>query len=959
MSVPVGMAWAREGLYVSSHGKVSLLRDTDGDGIADVEEVVASGWPPTDVASGGVDATAVTTDHDGNLYFGLLTADYSNPYRVKDGQSHYDLDGQREDLKWWRLTGRLETIATGIRVPYTLAFNRAGDLFVTDQEGETWCPGGNPLDELNHIIPGRNYGFPPRHEKYLPSLISEPPVVAFGPQHQSSCGLAFNEASEDRKSFGPLWWEGDAIVAGESRGKLWRVRLVKTPAGYVGRETIIARLNMLTLDVAISAAGDLYVCCHSGLPDWGNGPTGQGKIFKISYTDGKAPQPVAAWASGPMEVKVAFDAPIDPAVTNQIERMKLEFGEYVSAADRLEALKPPYQAVARQEVTPRGKLRVVFARLSSDNRTLILTTDPHPQSARYAVQIPGVRAAGSTHPAAEIDLSYNLNGVEAAWFEPNGPRAATWTGWVPHIDWMVNRAFLANSAGHERLLSLIGRPGRLELHTQLILPNGKNRLRLEGAEPFEAIIGSNPVKARPSADQKYAAEIPVDSNGEPQSLALKLNTQAGRDVELHADYSSESDPTRRPLPLDALFVPWAPPRVPPPAVEAHNSELVGGDFEGGRDLFFGERLKCATCHRLRGEGATVGPDLSNLVHKDAASVRRDIATPNATINPDYVAYNVTLRDGDTINGFVRAQTRDLLRVTMVDGKERVIPRADITDLHPSAVSLMPSGLLDGLTEGQVRDLLTFLLHQAPVHSGAEIEALRRQPMREAAAPQPRSSEGLNVVLVAGKQDHGSGQHDYPAWQKTWSHLLNQKPGVHVTEAWEWPTEAQWESADLIVFYLWNHDWNADRLHQMDAFLDRGGGLAMLHAATIADTDPQSLAERIGLAAQPGPTKYLHTPLVLQFSASPKDVISNGFTKLDLLDEPYWPMIGDTNRIVVLATASLEGSARPLIWTFERGKGRVFASIPGHYTWTLDDPLFRALVLRGLAWASGRPTNRLE
>ena len=236
LSVPVGMAWSKEGLYVSSHGKVSLLRDTDGDGKADVEELVASGWPPTDVASGGVDATAVTLDRGGKVYFGLLTADYSNPYRVKDGVSNYNLNSQRGTIqKWSAAATRLETIATGIRVPYTLAFNRNGDLFVTDQEGETWCPGGNPLDELNHIIPGRNYGFPPRHEKYLPNLISEPPVVAFGPQHQSSCGLVFNEASKGHKSFGPSWWEGDAFVAGESRGKIWRVRLVKSPAGYLGK----------------------------------------------------------------------------------------------------------------------------------------------------------------------------------------------------------------------------------------------------------------------------------------------------------------------------------------------------------------------------------------------------------------------------------------------------------------------------------------------------------------------------------------------------------------------------------------------------------------------------------------------------------------------------------------------------------------------------------------------------
>jgi hypothetical protein len=73
---------------------------------------------------------------------------------------------------------------------------------------------------------------------------------------------------------------------------------------------------MLTTDVAISPKSDLYVSCHSGPPDWGTGPQGEGKLFKISYTDPSAPQPIAAWAAGPMEVRVAFDKPLDPSVTN-------------------------------------------------------------------------------------------------------------------------------------------------------------------------------------------------------------------------------------------------------------------------------------------------------------------------------------------------------------------------------------------------------------------------------------------------------------------------------------------------------------------------------------------------------------------------------------------------------------------------------------------------------------------
>ena len=40
-------------------------------------------------------------------------------------------------------------------------------------------------------------------------------------------------------------------------------------------------------------------------------------------------------------------------------------------------------------------------------------------------------------------------------------------------------------------------------------------------------------------------------------------------------------------------------------------------------------------------------------------------------------------------------------------------------------------------------------------------------------------------------------------------------------------------------------------------------------------------------------------------------------------------------------------------------GHVFASIPGHYTWTLDDQLFRILLLRGIAWAGGVESSRFE
>ena len=162
---------------------------------------------------------------------------------------------------------------------------------------------------------------------------------------------------------------------------------------------------------------------------------------------------------------------------------------------------------------------------------------------------------------------------------------------------------------------------------------------------------------------------------------------------------------------------------------------------------------------------------------------------------------------------------------------------------------------------------------------------------------------------------------------------------------------------MLVLYFWNHDWSAARYAQLDAYQARGGGLVVLHSATIADNDPGQLAERIGLAAQPATVKYRHTPFDLHLSQN--SPLTRGLPEwLPFLDEPYWPMIGDAKRVTVLATAEMDGAARPLMWTFERGSGRVFASIPGHYFRTLDDPLWRVLVLRGIAWAGRHDVDEL-
>lgn len=696
MRAPVGVAIAPEGLYIPSKGRITLVKDTDHDGVADASEIVATGWKELFVA---VDSVGAVIDKDNNLYFGRGVFDFTNPHQVdkKTGKSNYSLTQETGTvMKISPDRKKREIVATGIRFPIGIAINRHGDLFVTDQEGETWAPGQNPLDELLHVQQGKHYGFPARHEQHLPNVIDEPAVATFGPQHQSTCGMRFNEARPNRKIFGPELWQDNALVVGEARGKIWRVPLVKTAAGYVGsRPILIASLDMLTIDCAIAPNGDLVVCCHSGPPDWGTGPKGAGRLFKISYTDHAAPQPVHAWADGPTTIRVAFDKPLDASILSTPKTV--EAGEFVRAADRLETLKPPYKVVTEQMLAPTARLSVASQKLEDEGRTLVLTTaETLPwRNATYAVAVPGVRSPGA-RDAVTVDVDLMAQGVEAR-FVPAaaGSRPASLT--LPHLDSEVWRHWTKGSAGHDRFREMLETPGVLTLVALLDLPAGST-VTLNASHPISLGQIDGPMPKR--------ATVKVDGS---TPLVIGFKDPAG--LTLTATYSTPQDPTPRPLRVEHLVLPWAAGLPPAPKSNPATRPALG-DYARGKELFHGDVAGCAKCHAFSHENTTLGPNLANLIHKDPASVLRDITEPSATINPDYISYRIKLRDGESLVGLVISDGPD--RLTVIEGvdKRRTLDRADVVSLTPDSISIMPTGF-DALGQEKLNDLLTFLTTPPP------------------------------------------------------------------------------------------------------------------------------------------------------------------------------------------------------------------------------------------------------
>jgi putative heme-binding domain-containing protein len=414
------------------------------------------------------------------------------------------------------------------------------------------------------------------------------------------------------------------------------------------------------------------------------------------------------------------------------------------------------------------------------------------------------------------------------------------------------------------------------------------------------------------------------------------------------------------------MLPWArASTLPPPVVDnSHLTELQGGSWLRGQDEFYGSVASCGKCHTVRGKGGKIGPDLSNLAKRDYASVLRDITHPSFAINPDYVTQSVVTVDGHVLTGTVRTDG-DRLIVSNGQAEEKTIARSDVEEFEATEMSIMPEGIPKLLGPDRLRDLLAFLLIEPPSmpvygeqqppppRKFREVEAVLAGAVRLAQKP------NVHVVLVSGPKDHGLGEHDYPAWQKAWRRLLEMDDSVRVTIAEPWPTAEDLRSADVLVFYQ-QGSWTPDRARDVDAYLRRGGGLVYIHFAVDGGADGAGFAERIGLAWQGGRAKWRHGPLDVEFVPRSEHPIARNLDHVHFHDESYWNLVGSTDHVKLLATGIEEGQPQPLFWTHEpKIGGRVFVSIPGHFAWTFDDPIFRILLLRGIAWAAEEPVDRFN
>ena len=134
--------------------------------------------------------------------------------------------------------------------------------------------------------------------------------------------------------------------------------------------------------------------------------------------------------------------------------------------------------------------------------------------------------------------------------------------------------------------------------------------------------------------------------------------------------------------------------------------LLPGDAEKGRKTF---TERCAVCHRLKGLGQVLGPDLVTVRDAGKEKVLVNILDPNREVNSNYLSYEVETRRGEVLSGIIAAESAGSLTLRQAGGTDTTLLRSDLLEVKSQGRSLMPEGLEAGLSAQDLADLLEFVL----------------------------------------------------------------------------------------------------------------------------------------------------------------------------------------------------------------------------------------------------------
>jgi putative heme-binding domain-containing protein len=133
------------------------------------------------------------------------------------------------------------------------------------------------------------------------------------------------------------------------------------------------------------------------------------------------------------------------------------------------------------------------------------------------------------------------------------------------------------------------------------------------------------------------------------------------------------------------------------------------DVAAGRRVFFHPRLaSCSRCHRVDGRGQDIGPDLSSIGRTERRHILESILQPDNNVAPHYQVWVLVTKDGKVHTGMLMRTVLDEYTYADAQGALFKLNTRDIVDSRAVPKSIMPTGLVDLLTDQEMRDLLAYL-----------------------------------------------------------------------------------------------------------------------------------------------------------------------------------------------------------------------------------------------------------
>ena len=741
-----GMLYAFDSLYLSVNGGpgsgLYRARDTDGDDQFDTVEKL------TVIQGGGEHGPhALRLSPDGKsilLICGNHTPlpDHIDASRIPRnwGEDHllprqWDANGHARGILapggWIAKTGpegkTWEILSIGFRNSYDMDFNADGELFAydADMEWDFGMPWYRPT-RVVHATSGSEFGWRSGTGKWPAYYIdSLPPVQDIGPG--SPVGATFGYGTRF-----PAKYQKALYVCDWTFGTMYALHLEPAGASYRAvKEEFLARTPLPLTDVAVGPDGALYFTI--------GGRGTQSELFRVTYAGPEPTTPVDAHDPRFADLR---------ALRHRLEQ------DHRRVADPARAVDFAYPHLGHEDRFIRYAARIVLeqqdAKLWQD-RVLAERAPEALITGAVALARQGAKSLqprlidalgrlsfGSLPEPQQLDLLRAWSLVFIRMGEPDSATAARLTKALdpslPSKSEAVNRELasmlvylksptiaskliglmkqpreetpwdvsqlLARNPGYGGTIAqmLANRPDAQKMHYAFVLRNLRQGWTLDERKFYFRWL-------QEARNWSGGASYPGFVNNIDKE-AFENATEAER-------LAVESSGARAPFRAKEL------PKPQGPGHEWKLDELLtlakgrmtGRSFANGQRTFAAAR--CVLCHRYAGDGGATGPDLTQAAGRFALKdLAEAIVDPNKVISDQYRASTVATSSGKVYTGRIVGESRTVLSV-LVDPEDSTkvveIPKGDIDEVQPSKVSLMPEKLLAPLNEGEVLDLLAYLL----------------------------------------------------------------------------------------------------------------------------------------------------------------------------------------------------------------------------------------------------------